>query len=69
MDQYTQSCQDQNGNFYAEKKHKDIEWKVYKRTNKGTQLTCTDTIEEYQPTKYIILVFIHTLAKKIYIGN
>ena len=33
------SYQDQNGKFYVRASHKDIEWKVYERTNKGTQLT------------------------------
>ena len=38
-----------------------------KRTNKGTQLTCVDTIKEYQPTKFSIPVWIHTSARgKVY---
>ena len=43
--------------------HKDKEWIIYKRTSKGTQLTCIDTIQEYQPTKHSILVRIHTTAR------
>ena len=31
--------------------------------NKGTQLTCIDTIKEYQPTKHGIPVRIHTAAR------
>ena len=46
------SYQDRNGNFYARASHEDTEWKVYERTNKGTQLTCIDTIKEYRPTKH-----------------
>ena len=34
------SYQDRNGNFYTRESHKDKEWIVYKRTNKGSQLTC-----------------------------
>ena len=45
------SYQDGNGNFYARESHKDKEWIVYKRTNKGKQLTCIDMIKEYHPTK------------------
>ena len=33
---------------------------IYKRTNKGTQLTCIDTTQSYQPTKYSTPVRIHT---------
>ena len=43
--------------------HEDIEWKVYEHTNKGTQLACIDTTEEYQLTKYSIPVRIHTGAE------
>ena len=46
------SYQDRNGKFYARESHEDTEWKIYGRANRGTQLTCIDTIEEYQPTKY-----------------
>ena len=35
---------------------------IYKRTNKGTQLTCIDTTQSYQPTKYSTPVRIHTSA-------
>ena len=54
-----------NGNFYARETHKDKEWIIYKRTNKGTQLTCIDTIQKYQPTKHSIPVRIHTSARGI----
>ena len=54
--------QDHNRNFYARETHKDIEQKVYKHTNKGTQLTCIDTTITYQPTKYSIPVSIHISA-------
>ena len=57
------SYHDRNENFYAKKTHIDKEWIVYKRTNKGTQLICIDTIKEYQPTKYSTSVQIHTAAK------
>ena len=57
------SYQDENDNFYARATHKDKEWIVYKRTNKGTQLTCIDTIKEYQPTKHSIPVQIYTAAR------
>ena len=50
------SYQDCNGHFYARESHKDNEWIVYKRTNKGTQLTCIDTIKEYQPKKHSVPV-------------
>ena len=56
------SYQDNNGYFYARESHKDKKWIVYKRTNKGTQLTCINTIKEYQPTKHSISVRIHTAA-------
>ena len=56
------SYQDQNGSFYARETHEDIKLKVYKCTNKGTQLICTDTTKDYQPIKYSILVRIHTSA-------
>ena len=47
--------------------HKDTEWKVYERTNKGTQLTCINTTKEYQPTKHSIPVQIHiSTGGKIY---
>ena len=47
--------------------HKDTEWIVNKHMNKGTQLTCIDTIEKYQPTKHSIPVRIHTSVRgKIY---
>ena len=42
--------------------HKDTKWKVYERTNKGTQLTCINTTKEYQPMKHSIPVRIHTSA-------
>ena len=59
--------QERNGSFYAQETHEDTEWKVYKRTNKGTQLTCIDTAKEYQPTKYSTPVRIHPSAGgKIY---
>ena len=48
--------QNKNQHFYARETNKDIEWKVYKRTNKGIQLICTNTTEESQPIKYSILV-------------
>ena len=57
------SYQDRNGNFYARKSHKDKKSIIYKRTSKGTQLTCIDTIKEYQPTKHSIPVRIHTTAR------
>ena len=57
------SYQDRNGKFYAKESHEDKEWIVYKRTNKGTQLTCIDMIKEYQPTKHCIPVQIHTAAR------
>ena len=47
--------------------HDDTEWKVYKRTKKGTQLTCIDTTAEYRPTKHSVPVRIHTsVGGKIY---
>ena len=57
------SYQDKNRNFYARETHEDKEWIVYKRTNKGTQLTYIETIKEYQPTKRSIPVRIHTAAR------
>ena len=40
---------------------------IYKRTNKRTQLTCIDTTQSYQPTKYSTPVRIHTFARgKVY---
>ena len=57
------SYQDRNENFYARETHKDKEWIVYKRTNKGTQLTYIDMIKEYKPTKHSIPVRIHTAAR------
>ena len=57
------SYQDRNRNFYAGATHKDKEWIIYKRTSKETQLTCIDTIKEYQPTKHSIPVRIHTTAR------
>ena len=35
---------------------------IYERTNKGTQLTCIDTVQKYQPTKHSTPVRIHTSA-------
>ena len=61
------SYQDRNGKFYVRESHKDTEWKIFERTNRGTQLTCIDTTKEYQPTKYSTPVRIHTSAGgKIY---
>ena len=61
------SYQDRNGKFYARESHGDTEWKIYERTNRGTQLTCINTTEEYQSTKHSIPVQIHTSAGgKIY---
>ena len=57
------SYQDRNGKFYARQAHTDKEWMIYKRTNKGTQLTCIDTTQSYQPTKYSTPVRIHTSAE------
>ena len=56
------SYQDRNGKFYARESREDTEWKVYERTNKGPQLTCIDTTEEYRPTKHSIPVRIHASA-------
>ena len=56
------SYQDRNGKFYARQDHTDKEWMIYERTNKGTQLTCINTIQTYQPTKYSTPVRIHTSA-------
>ena len=56
------SHQDRNGKYYARESHEDTEWKIYERTNRGTQLTCIDTTKEYQPTKYSTPVRIHTSA-------
>ena len=42
------SYKDHDTNFYSRDSHDDIEWKVYKRTKKGTQLICIDTTAEYQ---------------------
>ena len=56
------SYQDSNGKFYARETHDDTEWKIFERTNGGTQLTCIDTTTEYQPTKYSTPVQIHTAA-------
>ena len=44
--------------------YEDKEWIVYKRTNKGTQLTYINTIIEYQPTKLSVTVCIHTAARR-----
>ena len=41
----------------------DRQWMIYKRTNKGTQLTCIDTTQSYQPTKYSTSVRIHTSSR------
>ena len=35
---------------------------IYKRTNKGSQLTCIDTVQTDKPTKYSTPVRIHTSA-------
>ena len=56
------SYQDDNEKLYARETHDDKEWKIFERTNGKTQLTCVDTIAEYQPTKYSIPVRIHTAA-------
>ena len=56
------SYHDRNGKFYARQDHTDKEWMIYKRTNKGTQLTCIDTVQKYKPTKYSTPVRIHTSA-------
>ena len=56
------SYQDVNKKFYARETHEDKEWKIFERTKRKTQLTCVDTIEEYQRTKYSIPVRIHTTA-------
>ena len=58
------SYQDKNGNFYTRESHKDKEWIVYKRTNKGIQLTCINMIKECQPTKHSVLIRIHTAARE-----
>ena len=50
------SYQDSIRNFYTRESHKDKKWIVYKQTNKGTQLTCINTIKEYQPTKHSVPV-------------
>ena len=61
------SYQDSDNKFYTRETHDDKEWKILKRTNGVTQLTCVDTTTEYQPTKYSIPVRIHTTAGgKIY---
>ena len=57
------SYQDRNGKFYARQAHTDKEWMIYKRTNKGTQLTCINTTQSYQPTKYSTPVQIHISAR------
>ena len=57
------SYQDRNGNFYAIETHEDKEWIVYKQTHLGRQLTCIETIKEYQPTKHSIPVQIYTTVK------
>ena len=36
---------------------------IYKRTNKGTQLSCIDTVQKCQPTKHSTPVRIHTLVR------
>ena len=51
--------QDNNKKFYARETHEDKEWKIFERTNGKTQLTCIDTITEYQPTKHSVPVPIH----------
>ena len=61
------SYQNRNGKFYTRESHKDTGWKIYERTNRGTQLTCIDTTKEYHPTKHSTSVRIHTSAGgKIY---
>ena len=50
-------------NFYARETREGKEWIVYKRTNKEIQLTCIDTIKEYQPTKHSMPVRIHTATR------
>ena len=56
------SYQDANKKFYARETHEDKEWKIFEQTKGKTQLTCVDTIAEYQPTKYSTPVRIHTAA-------
>ena len=47
--------------------HKNTEWKVYKRTKKGTQLICINTTAEYRPTEHSVPVRIHaSVGGKIY---
>ena len=61
------SYQDSNKKFYARETHDNKVWKICKRTNGKTQLSCVDTTTEYQPTKYSIPVQINTTAGgKIY---
>ena len=59
------SYEDKNGNFYARETYEDKEWIIYKRTSKGTQLTCIDTIQKYQQTKHSTPVRIHASARRI----
>ena len=47
---------DDNKRFYARETHEDKEWKIFKQTNGKTQLTCVDTITEYQPSKHSVPV-------------
>ena len=56
------SYQDDNNKFYARETHEDKEWKIFKRTNGKSQLTCIDTIAEYQPTKHSVPVQIRSTA-------
>ena len=55
--------QKRNEKLYARETHTDNEWVIYKRTNKGTQLTCFDTVQKYQPTKHSTPVRNHTSAR------
>ena len=57
--------QDRNGKFYARDTHTDKEWMIYNGTNEGTQLTCIDRVQKYQPTKHSTPVRIHTAARRI----
>ena len=53
------SYQDRDNKFYARETHDDKVWKILKRTNGRTQLTCVDTTTEYQPIiSFLSLCFI-----------
>ena len=53
----------QEWNFYTRETNEDKEWIVYTHTNKGTQLTCINTIKECQPTKHSAPVRIYTATR------